>query len=251
MKLIEDIAANLAATAVLAILAYCVSLIPARLLWQISHPHRNGALTIYTSVREPEPTRTYRLPVVGLGQVYALSAIVPSLVRAYRRRTSDLMRIIPADTSIRGSDLEGNLILLGGASRNDATRRLLERCEPVLGVRQRHGDSKTGGDRLFLRQSDGSWEVVGGMPIDGTLRHPSEDYALVVRIRNPWDVNEHARCLVFCGVHTYGTAAAARYFVRQWWKPWWWSRRGVLAIIRVELDEGYIIKMEKVAFRRL
>jgi hypothetical protein len=140
---------------------------------------------------------------------------------------------------------------LGGSSRNAVTRRFLEKRIDILGVRQEHGNPRVSGDRLIVRNSNGGWEAFGGLPLDGTIREVAEDFALIVRMPNPWDESGRKQCVLFAGVHTYGTAAAARYFVRQWWKPVWWGRAGIMAVLRVEVEDGHVIGSRLIRFRRL
>jgi hypothetical protein len=149
-----------------------------RQLWRLRGAHHLSELKILISEREPELTRTYALPVVGLGQVQAIGALAPSLVRAYGWRWRGPLQIRPGLNTVEVPELTGNLIVLGGASRNAVTRRLLDKRQDVLGVRQEHGSSHVGGDRLFLRERDGSWRSYGGMPVDGTIRQVIEDYSL-------------------------------------------------------------------------
>jgi hypothetical protein len=251
VSFVEGISTNLVAAGLLAVLAYIASFWPQRLLWQMHNVRRPRDMTIYISFREPEQTRGYGMPVVGLGQVAALTYIIPSLTRAYWRRSRDLPQIVPGHESISIGQLTGNTVMIGGASRNEATKRLLERCEATLGVRQRHGDPQISGDRIFLRMADGSWEALGGTPVDGAPHAIEEDYGLIIRIPNPWDVDRKNKCVILCGVHTYGTAAAAHYFIRQRWKPTWWGKRGVMAIVRAEINKGHIVGIHKARFRRL
>jgi hypothetical protein len=252
VNVILSIATNIAADALLALFVYTATFLPQRLLWRMHDVKRARDVSIYISFRRhQEETRVHRVPVVGLGQVGALACVLPSLTRAYWRRSHDVPRILPAQPSLLVSHLTGNIVMIGGQSSNEATRRLLERCEPVLGVRQQHGDSRVSGDRLFFRATDGSWAAIGGVPVDGTLHHIEEDYGLIVRIPNPWDPDRKSQCVLLCGVMTYGTAAAAQYFVKQKWKPTWWSRRGIMALVRAEIDDGHIVNIQRLHFRRL
>jgi hypothetical protein len=209
-------------------------------------------LAVYISFRRrPEETSVHRVPVVGLGQIGALACVIPSITRAYLRHNKDLPRILAAPPTLAMSQLLGNVVMIGGQSSNEATRRLLEHYEAILGVRQRHGDPQVSGDRFFFRSADGSWEPIGGVPIDGTLHEIVEDYGLIVRVPNPWDPDRKTKCLLFCGVMTYGTAAAAQYFVQQRWKPTWWTTRGLLILVRAKIYDGHIAGIDRVLCRRL
>lgn len=224
-----------------------------RLLWQLGGAREQAQVKLYASHREPVLTRAQALPVVGVGQVQALAAILPSLVRVYGWRWRQPIALRPADATIAAPDLTGNVIMLGGQSRNGATRKLLTELGHELGVQQRHGAPSVSGDCIRFRDGDGSWsDWLGGLEIDGTSKTVTEDYGLIMRVPNPWDQDESRRtCLVFAGVHTYGTFAAAQHFVRQWWKPMWWTRQGVIALVRVEVRDQHVTATERIFFRRV
>jgi hypothetical protein len=225
-----------------------------RQLWRLHDAHQPRALKIVASFREPEKTPAYRLPVTGVGQLRAVGALAPSLVRSYGWRWKESVAIVSGSGPMGVPQLAGNLILLGGTSRNEVTRRLLEKHGDRIGIRQEFGDTELYGDRLFFREDGGSWRAFGGTPapLDGDgSGQITEDYALILRMPNPWDSGGRAQCVVFSGVHTFGTAAAATHFVRQWWKPRWWRRAGVAALIRVEVEDGHVIGTKEIEFRRL
>lgn len=243
----------IAIDALVATAALLSVLILSRRLWRLKGAQDIAALKIFVSHREPEKTRAYPLPVTGVGQLLAVAAMTPSLVRTYGWRWREPLTIRPGAESTSAADLGGNLILLGGVSRNKVTEKFLEKCGEKVGVQQRHGDLRLYGDRLFWRQSDGSWEGIGGTPpsVGGGPGEVTTDYALILRIPNPWDEDRRKQCVIFAGVHTFGTGEAARYFVRQWWKPAWWHRGGVAALIRVEVVEGHAIRSKRIRFRKL
>jgi len=235
-----------------AIVLVSVFVVP-RQLWRLHGAQRSSPPRIVVSYRKPEETSAYPLPVTGKGQLDAVGALAPSLVRAYGWRWRQPLTIVPGAEGTEPRDLGGNLILLGGPMRNEATRMLFARCGERLGVRQEPYDEEVYGDRLLIRDDDGGWQTFGGTPRarDGTRGKVTEDYGLVVRMPNPWDDDRRKQCLVFSGVHTYGTGAAAAYFVKQWRKPAWWARHGVLALVRVEVDSDHVVEIEELLFRRL
>ena len=234
------------------VVLFSVFIVPRR-LWRLHGAHRPGGLKIVVSYREPEETSAYALPVTGIGQLLAVGALASSLVRSYGWRWREPFTIKPGNGPVDPSNLSGNLILLGGTSRNEVTRAALNRCGEAIGVKQEFKDAELYGDRLFLREEDGSWTAFGGTPpsAEGEQGQIREDYALILRMRNPWDGDPRKQCVIFSGVHTYGTAAAASYFVRQWWKPAWWRRAGIVALIRVKVDDGHVVGTERVLLRRL
>jgi len=241
-----------AVDAVVATVGLLSILVLSRKLWRLRGARHPSALKIFVSHREPEKTRAYPLPVTGVGQLLAVAAMTPSLVRTYGWRWKEPFTIRPG-TARPASDLGGNLILLGGVSRNKVTEKFLERCGEEIGVGQRYGDPDLYGDRILWRHDDDSWECIGGTPrpADGGHGEIRIDHALVLRMPNPWDDDPRKQCVVFAGVHTYGTGAAAAYFVRQWWKPLWWHRQGVAAVIEVEVVDGHALRSKRIRFRRL
>ncbi len=125
--------------------------------------------------------------------------IAPSLARGYR--AAQLDRVFVATDEI-GRELEGDLILLGGPKTNRATEIALDelaKAGPALGVTQRDSTIQTAsGDEFEGTVSDG--EV-------------TNDYGLIIRTRNPFASS--GSLVILSGSHTFGTGAAARYFVEE------------------------------------
>jgi hypothetical protein len=89
-------------------------LVLSRRLWRLKGARHVAALKIFVSHREPEKTRAYPLPVTGVGQLLAVAAMTPSLVRTYGWRWREPLTIRPGVEETPVDDLRGNVILLRG-----------------------------------------------------------------------------------------------------------------------------------------
>jgi hypothetical protein len=225
-----------------------------RRLWRFPHAGDRGELKLLVSQRSPEATRSYDLPVTGMGQLRAILAIAPSLVQAYGRRWRESLTVEAAEEPINPSHLRGNLISLGGVSRNAVTEELLDEYGEAAGVRQVASESAIRGDLLEVRGKDGEWRVLGGTKAreHGGPGKVDVDYGLILSVPNPWD-GEARRCVVFAGVHTYGTEAAAAYFARHSRDPRWLFGYGLVGVVKVKVKNGFIVpgSFEKEHFERI
>lgn len=165
----------------------------ARRRWCLAQP---STLRVIVAASGRQDTGEYPRPTTGIGQARALATIAPSLARAYRAVQLD--RVFVATDEI-GRELEGDLILLGGPKTNRATQLMLEEMERAglpLGVTQHESKIETH-ERAF----EGT--VSGG--------DVTEDFGLVIRTRNP--LASSGSLVILSGSHTFGTGAAARFFV--------------------------------------
>ncbi len=138
-------------------------------------------------------TGDYRRPTTGIGQAKALAQISPSLTKAWR--DVDVQNVYFSE-EVAGSDLEADLILIGGPKTNALTRRVLDRVANQTGCTQ-----------------EGSTIIVGDRHLEGEVDDDATgiDYGLVMRIANPFSPMH--RLIVLSGSHTFGTVAAARFLV--------------------------------------
>lgn len=164
-----------------------------RKLWRIKDYE---SVLIVTSLSVKTDTGTYSRPATGLGQVRALATIAPSLTRAGSDAAWQNL-LVPSQCD--GSDLEHDLILLGGPKNNAITEKYLELLnQKVLPTQVESEIILPDGNRHEGRVVDG--EVV-------------EDFGLILSTPNPYSVD--SRAILFSGSHTFGTAAAA----------YWWTRK--------------------------
>jgi hypothetical protein len=193
---------GLALSAVITFALARVRISRAKRLWRLEKP---DSLTVVLSTSGYELTEAYERKMTGLGQARALGMLVPSLTRAYGNINTNAVTLsVYSD----GASREGDLILLGGPKNNEVTRDVLLRLATVLPVTLR-----TEGDEVIVRRTaDGGEEVLEPASTPSPSRdRPGYDYGYILRARNCF--NSATSMTVFAGTHTYGTAAAVRYFL--------------------------------------
>lgn len=163
------------------------SLLPARRIWRYADGDR---LTLIVSSSAFVDTGKYSRPTTGIGQVRAMSLLVPSLARAYRKVDLEQVRLSAVTP---GKDLEADLLVLGGPKNNEIARKLLDRL-PHLPF--------TVDDDVI------DW---GGQLYEGATSGPDvvRDFGYIVRAPNPFAPGR--RIVLLAGSHTFGTVAAARW----------------------------------------
>ncbi|MFE5160524.1 hypothetical protein ACFRNT_18735 [Streptomyces sp. NPDC056697] len=77
-------------------------------------------------------TGRHQRPVAGLGQVRALSLLIPSLNHAYRQLDLEKVRL---SAHLPGHEMEHDLLVLGGPKNKEVARRLLTAMEESLPFR--------------------------------------------------------------------------------------------------------------------
>ena len=177
-----------AATAGVGIARWLVfSRLPARRMWRYADGDR---LSLIVASSAQVDTGKYSRPTTGIGQVRAMSLLVPSLARAYRKVDLEQVRL---SSLTPGKDLEADLLVLGGAKNNEITRKLLAGIPGLPFSAPAEVISWSGTD----------YEGV----VDGEM--VTHDYGYVVRAPNPFAPSR--RIVVIAGSHTYGVVAAARW----------------------------------------
>jgi hypothetical protein len=175
-----------------------------RSLWQIQEPRR---LVVIVANSSHIPTGEYLRPATGIGQVRALSCAFKSLIKAY----NDVdIRNIYLSTDHLQDHLENDLILLGGPKNNEVTKEYLE-------LILKDQPAKVIGSKIYWRENaQGNWSDEAATEYWGEVRDESvySDYGLIVRARNVFSQEERT-VVLFSGSHTYGTLAAAKYFVEK------------------------------------
>lgn len=164
--------------------------LPARRMWR----YRSGdKFTLIVASSAQVDTGKYVRPTTGIGQVRAMSLLVPSLARAYRKVDLEQVQLSAVTP---GKDLEADLLVLGGAKNNAVTARLLDHLP---------GLPFTSPDDVIV------WE---GTSYEGVTNGPNvvRDYGYVVRAPNPFAPGR--RVVIVAGSHTFGTVAAARWLAK-------------------------------------
>jgi hypothetical protein len=166
--------------------------LPARRTWRFTDDA--DQLTVVVASSADVDTGQYTRPTTGVGQVRAMSLLVPLLVRAYR--TVDLQQVcLSAHTP--GRDLEADLLLLGGPKSNEISERAL-RALPGLPLTV-HGNLLSWAGTTYLGEVHGERVV--------------RDYGYVIRAASPFAPGR--RLVVVAGSHTFGTVAAARWLAER------------------------------------
>lgn len=211
-------------------------------LWNIQKPRR---LVVVVANSSAIPTGEYMRPATGIGQVRALSVALKSLLKAY----SDVdIRNIYLSTDHLQDHLENDLILLGGPKNNEITKEFLE-----FAIRDQ--PAKVDGSRIFWRTvEDDKWSDHNYTEFYGEVRDEfvRSDYGLIIRTRNPFS-QENRTVTLFSGSHTYGTLAAAKYFVEKLHNDYSNEIRGgvnfsVLVSCGVRQDYPFGINIERTFF---
>ncbi|WP_030712611.1 hypothetical protein [Streptomyces sp. NRRL F-2580] len=161
--------------------------LPARRTWRYSGA---AELSVVLDTAHIDTGR-YQRPVAGLGQVRALSLLVPSLTHAYR--DLDLEKVWLSG-HLPGREMEHDLLVLGGPKNNEVARRLLAAMAESLPF-------QLGGGEI-------TWDGTAyqGEATDGEI---TRDCGYIVRATNP--LNPNKRIVLIGGWSTYGTVAAARW----------------------------------------
>jgi hypothetical protein len=196
--------------------------LPERRRWQLAEPDR---LTICVAKKLPADAAASP-PYTGIGQTMALAVIAPSLARGYPRTPFPRLHF-PDQVS---DEIENDLVLLGGPKTNDLSAEALRLIADRTGV-------DLGPEALLIRGRD---------PIPhlrtGDLDH---DVGVVARIANPWS-RRRRTLVVLAGAHTYGVAAAARFFVEKV-RPFAATYRGpFVAVVRSPIKNAYVLPAAEV-----
>jgi hypothetical protein len=193
---------GLAISAVLAFLAKRVQVSRAKRLWRLREP---STVSVVLSTSASVGTGAYIRKMTGLGQARALGLLAPSLTRAYGETDSNAVTL---SVFTNGVSRQGDLILLGGPKNNEVTREVLHRMASTLPITMQ----TIGDEKILQRTADGSLAVLppASTPAPSQSR-AGYDYGYILRAVNCF--NPKTSVTVFAGTHTYGTAAAVRYFL--------------------------------------
>jgi hypothetical protein len=212
--------------------------LPSRRIWKIAEPKE---LVICAANSTVTDTGEYMRPATGIGQVRAMALVVASLNRTYGKL--DYKKIF-LSTDQLNEDIESNLILLGGAKNNQLTARyleLLKEFQPAL---------NNGSEIIWRKKLDNKWSAddadkFQGETVQGTV---ATDYGLAIRTRNPF-TEKPRTAILFAGSHTYGTIAAAKFFIESLNKalPKEVTKPNISVLVSTHIIQGYptTIKLER------
>jgi hypothetical protein len=224
-----NLLAALIVVAATAIGARLLQILPSRRLWRLS---RRSELVVCAAQSTSSETGRYIRPATGIGQLRALATIAPSLSRAYGSLSE--ANIVLAK-SMAGTYHEADIVSLGGSKNNPVTADIL-RSLREKGVPAPHSDES----RL-------SWPALTATifeaeTIDGEV---VKDYGMLLRARSPY--NRGRTVVVLAGASTFGTAAAARYFVEQCA----FTRGNFAAIVTADVRNTHVLVPSLVAMMPL
>ncbi|MFF5670928.1 hypothetical protein ACFY8S_12430 [Streptomyces hygroscopicus] len=170
---------------------FLVRRLPARRTWRYASA---GELSIVLDTVHIDTGR-YQRPMAGLGQVRALSLLIPSLTNAYRDLDLERVRL---SAHLPGHEVEHDLLLLGGGKTNEVSRRIY---------------GAMAGSLPFQLDSEGIiWD---GATYRGEVTNGEITRDCGVVIRAPHPLNPNRRIVLIAGLSTYGTVAAARWLIEK------------------------------------
>lgn len=202
--------------------------LPARRLWPFDDV-RDVSIVLANSASTH--TGEHIRPGTGVGQVRALGVITPSIMRAHRSLPSRAVQLEHENVWERIE--HGDVVSIGGPKSNHVTRDILTQALAGTGVGQ--DDARIVWDEDSYR----------GLISEGHVRH---DYGLVLRCPNPF--NRVRTAVVFSGSHTYGTTAAARWYVESRQSPRKLGRHFV-ALVACKVRSGHVLDAGLVRSRAL
>jgi hypothetical protein len=194
----------------------------ARKVWQLHDPK---TVVVCVAQSASATTRQYTRWSTGSGQVRALALIAPHLARAYSH--VELQNVLFPD-QVTGSNLERDLIILGGPITNSLTNKVLNKFDPSLPV------TFDGSDIVVT--GNGHSERFSATTSDGTVL---EDVGLILWGTNPFD--EGKRLVLIGGSHTYGVTAAARYLTSHYGKLRKMSKKSFIEVVRAVVDNDHVL----------
>ena len=242
--LLIDLSVKMIYTLLGALLSKAMSLIrvviPARTLWQIVNPDE---LVIVVAHSVDTDTGAYLRSATGIGQVRALAFALASLNKAYRSLS---FRNIYLSTDPLQERLENDLLLLGGPKTNEITARflgLISDCQPV---------TQDGSSIFWRKKLVDSWRGGGAEEFYGEVEDKKviTDYGVIIRVQSPFTTSRKRTVVLLSGSHTYGTVAAAKYFVENLGKDFsirTLKKHNIVVLISAEILDNYpvSVKLEK------
>jgi hypothetical protein len=214
-----DLLAALIVVTVTAIGARLFQLLPSRRLWRLSGRRE---LIVCAAQSTSSETGKYIRPATGIGQLRALATIAPSLSRAYGA-LSEANIVLGAAPP--GSYHEANIVSLGGSKNNRMTADILHSLREK-GVPTPHSEAS------MLSWPPISTKRYEAETVDGEV---VKDYGLVLRARSPY--RDKRTVIVLAGASTFGTVAAARYFVERCA----FTRGDFAAIVCADVRNAYVL----------
>jgi len=199
---------------------------PTKRLWGLLEPEKAIICTATTKV----DTGKYFRPSTGIGQLKAITHIVTSLNKAYKK--FDFKNILSSEEEIK-QNIENDFILLGGPKNNKITKLFFEKFDFC---------------NLALQNEDGSiyWQKTNET-YSGTIENDSvrKDYGIIIKMNNFFSTEKNTKIFLFSGCHTYGTIAAARYFCEHSKKTLKWKKnKNYILLLSCDVSNGYPVNIK-------
>jgi len=241
-SILVNLVSNVLWVPIVALVAYLVFFLqvrlPGRRLWRLKNP---ANLVICAANSTNTNTPVYRRPATGIGQVRALVLATRSLYRAYHKKLN-IQNILLSTESLQHL-VEEDLMILGGPLHNALAEKYLDCLHEEQPVR-------IIGNKIIWRTnlSGGHWIDQGAVEYEGNAvnRKIVLDYGLVMRTYNPFTSRDRT-VIFFCGSHTYGTIAAAKFFTEDLHKHLRklskGGRKNLVVLVSSQIGTGYMSKM--------
>lgn len=202
---------------------------PIKRLWKIKD-HKK--LIICASTSTKTDTGEYYRPATGIGQLRSLGQIVESLGKAYDIKIQNILLSIDQIQS----QIESDIILLGGPKNNEITKLFLDKIEPLKIVYQENST-------IYWKNNEIDIEYSGIIKDKKVVK----DYGIAIRMRNPFDSRKQTYISLFSGCHTYGTIASAQYFTEHFVKKTKGIKRvkeNVFILVECDVIDGFPIDIK-------
>ncbi len=208
-------------------------------LWQVAQPEK---LVVVASTSVEVYTGEYWRKCTGIGQLGAFACAVDSLSKAYDNLCYEhvyLSKQISGQVS--GKLLKNDLLLLGSPKTNHISKRFLR------GIRNSQVARQEKDTILWKDNVTTPWTGAEKFRGRTSRRRVISDYGLIIRTRSPFQADRTV--ILFSGSHTYGTMAAALYFVTEMLtdKEYLESRKqkknNIAALVKADVEGGFPVNI--------
>jgi len=158
---------------------------------------------------------------ISIGEMRSLIYVTPSLKDAYKKFSA--FNIYVSDDNI-ASNLENDLILIGGPRGNRITKLILDKIDLPFSF-----------DGLNIKiDHNGNLSSYGLFIEDG---HDVFDHGIILKTKNP--LNRSRSLILFAGLGMHGTTAAARCFVTEFKRLKYLLTNEFVAVVRTDIVDGH------------
>jgi len=212
-----------------------------RALWQIAEPRK---LVVVASTSIEFDTGDYKRQCTGLGQLGAFACAVDSLSKTYESLSYENVYLSnQVRGEISGKLLKNDLLLLGSPKTNHISGKFLKRIQNYQVAKQEK-------NTIFWKEKVRTpWTRAEKFCGRTRRKKVISDYGLIVRARSPFQKDRTV--ILFSGSHTYGTMAAAMYFVTEMLtdKKYLESKKekkdNIVALVRADVEGGFPVNISR------